>query len=260
MINISVVLIADKYFYHVNQSLMSIYRAIEPAKKQGINTEIIIVSDESNTDLRDFIEKKNYPDTKRYYFEFKNTQQVKSQAEEHCVGEIITTLYAGNLFSENWLVQGYNYLLNNDREVIAHPEFCIFLENNATDEDYYERYNNFIYRQMVNEQDEFEIDDLVKDHIADLISIFRKKTREKFPYELSEEKNYDFKDNLDIKPNNTNPDLKHCTVKNSLHFIRKDSGFLVNNKVYDIQHNRDKIENFLNKVRNTGKKICFYGV
>ncbi|MCC0022619.1 MAG: hypothetical protein H6874_00175 [Hyphomicrobiaceae bacterium] len=106
-------------------SMKAAEAAIEKAKEAGYSVERLVGFDSPTEGCRDYFGQPAYDSWSKQHFRFGHQGRVRNALAEIAVGRWLIFSDAGDLFSENWLIEALNLLSAAEEageRVIVHPE------------------------------------------------------------------------------------------------------------------------------------------
>lgn len=152
-------------------TLRSMSIAIEAARADGLKVQPIFVldrADELTTNLF-----RNACDKSGLVIEtdFGDQGAARNEAVKNSKGKKIAFLDGDDLWCRTWLRDAYRFIREQGDDVIAHPEFNYFFEDQAT-----------IFQHIDQDDNEFRLDILRLHNYWDALGMCDAKIHEKFPY------------------------------------------------------------------------------
>lgn len=132
-VDVSVIMPAHHEGRMVHPTIRSIFRTVDHAAKNGIRSEIIIVTDRPDAK------------TKAYFKQYENSETIAIEdvdfgdpglARNHGVsvskGKYVTFVDADNLLGSNWIDASFDYLEKIGGGIVAHPEYHVVFDSENT--------------------------------------------------------------------------------------------------------------------------------
>lgn len=128
--SISAVMTAHREGALAGISLRSLLDAAAAAERAGIAVEVLVVLDSASDATREAVGEVVNRGHRMLEVSFKDQGMVRNHAVEHSSGEYVAFLDGDDLWSENWLVESYQFCLAEGPRTIAHPQLDWFFDTN----------------------------------------------------------------------------------------------------------------------------------
>lgn len=128
---LSIIITAHHEGLLAHKTMLSVFRALEEAKKAGYTYEIIIHIDKGDPTTNTYFSRyENRKDIKIIHGNFGDTGPSRNRAVQESTGRYVAFLDADDLISKNWYLEGIKLLESNDDKTIVCPAAILTFGNN----------------------------------------------------------------------------------------------------------------------------------